>query len=119
MTTTNPFEAIERTIALSSRDWSKTRGDAALYGIVCGWDNDDGQPRNSAMDDVAAKVGWGPEDVEQIRELRRAWLEAKGLHKRVDDALVAATAVAAESGSQLVADVSAAVVRLIRKNIEG
>lgn len=76
-TTLNPLEAIERAISLSSRDWSKNRGDAALYGIVFGWDDDDGNPRNSAMAEVAAKVGWSPVDVERIRALHRAYLSAK------------------------------------------
>lgn len=73
----DPFTAIEQTLACDDRDWSLDQTEAALYGIVFGWDNDDGNPRNSAMTEVATKVGWSPEDVEQIRALHRAYLSAK------------------------------------------
>ena len=67
--TTHPlkevFEAAERTIALSSRDWSKSRGDAWLYGIFVGWPND-------ALAEIAQEHDWAPTEVERLVKMRQA-----------------------------------------------
>lgn len=64
---TDPFEAIRTLLATDSRDWSDDRGDAWLWGIVMGWDDED--PECSAMELVAAKHGWDEQTVARLRVL--------------------------------------------------
>ena len=64
-------------MAFSSRDWGATRGDAWLYGIVVGWDNDpddDPEDHNDAMAELAVQYGWGADDVTRLRDLHAAWV---------------------------------------------
>lgn len=69
---TNPIRSIEQLLALDSRDWSITRGDAWLWGIVKGWDDND--PDLSAMDAVARKHSWTPHEIARLRTLHQGWL---------------------------------------------
>jgi len=68
----DPMTAVGDVLAFSSRDWSTTKGDAWLYGIVLGWDDDSGDDA-SAMDDVATRHGWTQDDVARLRRLHTNW----------------------------------------------
>lgn len=59
MSTTDPFEAIEHTIAMSGRDWSLHKDHAALYAITLGW--------AGAMSEVAKRHKWDAATVERLR----------------------------------------------------
>lgn len=67
-------------LATSSRDWGADRGDAWLWGLLCGWDCEDHPDGNhddlcadgAAMDMVAALHNWTPHDVARLREYRTA-----------------------------------------------
>lgn len=66
---TNPLKALSDLLAFSSRDWGEERDTAWLYGIVCGWDGDEGD--ESAMPEVAAKFGWADDRIARLRALHR------------------------------------------------
>lgn len=69
---------VRRMVATDSRDWSRDRSDAWLYGLLCGWDcedqheHDDDCGDDGAMRDVAADLGWSGEDVARLRRYRAA-----------------------------------------------
>lgn len=62
------FESIDKCLAFSSRDHGLYRGDAWVYGIVCGWEHGD----SKAMDEMAARHGWDAESVARLRRLHKA-----------------------------------------------
>lgn len=62
------FESIDKCLAFSSRDHGLYRGDAWVYGIVCGWEHGD----SKAMDEMAARHGWSGESVALLRRLHKA-----------------------------------------------
>lgn len=59
-------DAIRRMMVTNSRDWAEDRGDAFLWALFLGWDDDD--LAVSAMDEVAKRHGW---DGAQVARLRR------------------------------------------------
>lgn len=66
---TNPLEALESSLAFSSMDWGEARDTAWIYGIVCGWDEDDDPEDAGAMQELATKFGWTDEQVSRLRAL--------------------------------------------------
>lgn len=66
------LDAIHFTMATDSRDWSLDRRDARLYALLVGWECEEQHQHdedcNGALDELAARFGWDPE---RIRELRR------------------------------------------------
>lgn len=76
----DPMNALHDAIVFNSRDFATTKFEAWIYGIVVGWDDedDDGDERDatgegSAMNSVAAKVGWTEQNVAHLRRLRAGW----------------------------------------------
>lgn len=70
----NPLDAIADAIAFNSRDFGESRFEAWIYGIVCGWDDETGDPDSGdAMAAVAAKVGWTADQVADLRALHANW----------------------------------------------
>lgn len=69
---TNPLEALRSAVALSSNDWSSARDFAWIYGIVCGWADEDGD----CFDELAAKFGWKAEQVERLKRLHVEYVRA-------------------------------------------
>lgn len=67
----DPLRALNDLLAFSSRDWGEERDTAWLWGIICGWDGDEGD--ESAMPEVAAAFGWTDEQVEQLRALHHSF----------------------------------------------
>ena len=72
--TDDPKRAISDLLAFNSRDWSLDKADAWLWGIVFGWD-DETDPAESAMPDVARRHGWDEHDVARLRRLHARWVE--------------------------------------------
>ncbi|MBW0275019.1 hypothetical protein ATM97_27850 [Nocardia sp. MH4] len=66
--------ALHDAIVFNSRDFAESKFEAWIYGIVVGWDDegDEGESE-SAMDAVAAKVGWTAQEVAILRKLRTRW----------------------------------------------
>jgi hypothetical protein len=58
----NPFVSLGNVVACSSRDWSKARGDAWLYGIIRGWDDD-------SIAELAPRWEWNEDDVARLKRL--------------------------------------------------
>lgn len=54
-----------RTMAFHVRDWGAERRDAWLWGILCGWDGDDGD----SMSECVTAFGWSPSEVMRLRRL--------------------------------------------------
>lgn len=60
-------------LAFSANDWGKYSRDAWLYGILLGWDDEDGEPdAYDTMSDMAARHGWSDAEVAKLRRLRAA-----------------------------------------------
>lgn len=74
---TNPLKALESTVTFSSMDWGEARDTAWIYGIVCGWDEDDPE-EESAMPELAAKFGWTDEQVTRLRALHAEFVRMGG-----------------------------------------
>ena len=53
-------------VVADSRDWSLVMVDAWIYGIVVGWDDDEGD----ALPEVAARFQWSPDTVAVLKSLR-------------------------------------------------
>jgi hypothetical protein len=79
----NPLRSLGDVVAFSSADFSQERDRAWIYGIVLGWDCEDGNnPKHrhdedcsAAMDEVATAHGWGPTQVARLRVLRAKFIE--------------------------------------------
>ena len=72
-----PLKSLERTIATDSRDWSQSRGDAWIYGIVLGWENEEpleGEGEDDALDEICKKHGF---DKDHLKQLRRNYKKMK------------------------------------------
>lgn len=75
-----------------SRDWGQDRGDALLWGIFCGWDDEDPEdPKDSAMAELAAKHGWDERKVARLRRFHTAIeaLDGHAVDVEAERALVA------------------------------
>jgi hypothetical protein len=67
-------------LVTSSRDWGYAPGDAWVYGVLVGWEcengcQDPGDPEHScdgAMRELAERHGWDGSDVARLRALRAA-----------------------------------------------
>ena len=65
------IEAVRRMMATNVRDWGEDRGDAFLWALFLGWDDED-NPDESAMDEVAGRHGWSTEQVARLRRFHAA-----------------------------------------------
>lgn len=66
-------------MATDSRDWSRDRSDAWLYGLIVSWECEDEHEHDavmcggdSALREVAAQHGWSADDVARTRRFRAA-----------------------------------------------
>lgn len=73
---TDALASLGNVIAFSSRDWSQDRGDAWIYGIVCGWDGDEGD-EGGTMAYLARRHGWASAEVVRLRALHAHWLSLR------------------------------------------
>lgn len=48
-----PLSSLEQVVAFNSRDWAQSRTDAFIYGIICGWSQDEDEV--GAWDEICAK----------------------------------------------------------------
>lgn len=70
--------AAGRMMTSDARDWSLSRSDVWLYGLLVGWECEDQHEHDcvcggsSALDEVAAKHGWAASDVARLRRGRSA-----------------------------------------------
>lgn len=59
-------------VSMSSADWSQSKSDAWLYGVIVGWDlkpDDDPEHDESAMTDIAARHDLTDAQVAELRRL--------------------------------------------------
>lgn len=76
------IDALRSIVASDSRDFSMRKRDAALYGILLGWDcgegheHDDVCGSDDAMVEMAARHGWDDEQVARLRGYHAAILRA-------------------------------------------
>ena len=69
------LDSVHRQIVFHARDWAPSPHDAWLYGLVVGWDDEDGITEdNDAMAELAERHGWDDEFVALLRR-RHAALE--------------------------------------------
>lgn len=74
MTLKDVASSLEGVLAQSPRDWSLSKYDAWIYGIVNGWDSSD--PGEDAMSEVAARHRWDEATVQRLQELHAAFRKA-------------------------------------------
>lgn len=67
----HPRESLKSAIVFSADDWGASRALAWVYGIVVGWDDEDGN--DDAMVELAAKFGWDATGVARLRRLHAAF----------------------------------------------
>lgn len=60
------MQSLRNTIVFDSKDYSASRRDAWVYGIVVGWDG-------PSMRSLKTKFSWDDADVSRLRKLRAAW----------------------------------------------
>jgi len=63
------FREFANLIRLSSRDWSATREDAWMYGIIRGWDPE-------SLSKISPRFGWTGGDRIRLMTLHTAYVEA-------------------------------------------
>lgn len=66
--------AVRRMMATSSRDWSLFKGDAWLYAILVGWNDDPDEPAPpvSALANIAIRHGWSLGDMAALEAMHAA-----------------------------------------------
>ena len=96
-----PFDSLATTMATDARDWSLGKRDAWLWGIVCGWDDEDSGD-TEAMEEVAERQHWTPETVARLRRLRKAFFNAEKMSSELRDArLIAMSSANRATAEQL------------------
>jgi len=83
------LESLGSCVATHPNDWGQYSLDAWLYGIVVGWDCEDGRDdpdhehddicANGAMRELAARHCWSSDEVSRLRQYRDAFAAALGL----------------------------------------
>jgi len=75
----NPFESLHNVIVFDSRDWSKNKKDAWLYGIIVGWidEEDDEDLGEEIFRELSIKHGWDKETWGRLQRLRVEFIKAK------------------------------------------
>lgn len=74
----NPLQVLVMSIAGSSKDFSETKFEAYMYGVIMGWDND-------SYEELKSKHGWSDDVINYQKQLHqnfiRAWnlLTAEGI----------------------------------------
>jgi hypothetical protein len=76
----NPLTSIGNAIAFDVRDWGEDKRSAWIYGIACGWDDEDGGDEG-AMAEIQAKFRWNDEAVARLRRLRKKFKELEEAQK--------------------------------------
>lgn len=67
----DPRESLKSAIVFSVDDWGASRAMAWVYGIVVGWDDEDGN--DDAMAELAVKFRWDATAVARLRRLHEAF----------------------------------------------
>ncbi len=70
------FESIHNAIVFGSKDWAVYSKDAWIYGIVVGWDEDDGS-ESEATREICHRHKIKPEDLARMRSMHRVVTAAR------------------------------------------
>ena len=79
----NPFKSLNDTMAFDSRDWSKDKNDAWIYGIIIGWareDDDEANPEG-IYEEFNRKFGWDREKWNKLQTLNKNYLKQKNINE--------------------------------------
>lgn len=68
---TDCLDSIECTIAFDVRDWSEDNRSAWIYGIVFGWNDDEGEV------ELKNKFHWSDADINRLHTLHEQWIRLK------------------------------------------
>ena len=69
----NVFDSLHSLLVFSSRDAGANEEDAWLYGIIVGWEDEDG----SAMNELREKFRWDDQTVLELRSLHTEFRKVK------------------------------------------
>jgi hypothetical protein len=67
----NPLKSLESALAFSSQDWSEAADFAWIYGIVCGWEDEDGD----SYPQLQVMYGWSDDAVARLKRLHQRFQE--------------------------------------------
>lgn len=73
----NPFDSIRSTMTGHSRDWSLNHRDAWLYGIIVGWDDENGAYDPEVLRELKESFGWDDADIARMQKNRNAFVTAE------------------------------------------
>jgi hypothetical protein len=81
----SPFESLHDIITTNSRDWSDSKSDAWIYGIIVGWETEpedliDGEDPQGALKELQKKFNWSDENVNKLRLLHEKFKDIKNLY---------------------------------------
>lgn len=67
----NPLKALHTALALSSQDWGEAADFAWIYGIICGWSDEE----DDSYPSLQADFGWSDEQVARLKRLHQKFAE--------------------------------------------
>ena len=67
----DPIESLERALATASKDWSESKDDAWIYGIILGWDKE-------SLQELQELHRWNDEAVARLERLHQKFKTIKG-----------------------------------------
>ena len=66
----NPFDSLYKTIVFDSKDYSLSKRDVWIYGIVVGWDDE-------CIEELKKKFSWwDDEDSRRLKEMHNTFIKA-------------------------------------------
>lgn len=84
------MQSLHECIVFDAKDYSASKRDAWIYGIIVGWDG-------PAMRELKAKFGWSDATVERMRALRESWRRTELTARKREAAQLAKAAADQES----------------------
>lgn len=67
----HPLKSLESALACSSQDWSEAADFAWIYGIVCGWADEEGDYHHG----IQARFGWTDEAIARLKRQHQKFQE--------------------------------------------
>lgn len=70
----NALNSLQHTLARNVRDWSTAKTDAWLWGVICGWGDED----DECWDELKHQHGWSEEACAHLRALHADYTRRMG-----------------------------------------
>lgn len=70
----DPLRSLREALVFSSNDWGSAPDFAWIYGIVCGWGDED----EDYYPSLQADFGWSDEQIARLKRLHAAFVDLEG-----------------------------------------